>query len=42
MLWNCGQVLVEEELEAVVVGADDERMTPEVRPLVPHGLDQAD
>jgi hypothetical protein len=42
MLWNYGQALVEEELEAKVVGADDEQMALEVRPPVPHGLDQAD
>jgi hypothetical protein len=42
MLRDCGQALVEEELEAEVVGADDERMAPKVRPLVLHGLDQAD
>lgn len=34
------QVLVEQELEAIVVRLDDERAPPEVRPPVPHCLDK--
>jgi hypothetical protein len=42
MLRNSGQPLVEEELQDVVVGADEEAPTPEVEALVPHRLYQAD
>jgi hypothetical protein len=34
------KALVEEELQAVVVSADDERSTPQVRPLVADDMDQ--
>jgi hypothetical protein len=31
-------MLVQQELETVVVSLDDERATPQVRPLVAHGV----
>jgi hypothetical protein len=34
------EMLVEEELQAVVVGADEERAHPKVRPPVVHGVHQ--
>ena len=34
------EALVEEEFEAVVVGADEERVPPQVWPLVAHGVHQ--
>ena len=40
MLRNRRQALVEEELEAPVVGSDGERPTPEVRPPMTDSLDQ--
>jgi hypothetical protein len=42
MLRNSGQPLVEEELQAVVVGADEEAPAPDVGAPVPHRLYQAD
>jgi hypothetical protein len=42
MLRNSGQLLVEEELQAVLVGADEEAPVPEVGAPVPYHLYQAD
>ena len=42
MLRNSREALVEEMLQAAVVGSDGERPRPEVRPLVTDGLDEAD
>lgn len=36
------EALVEDELEALVVGAGGERTTPNIRPQMTNGLDQAD
>lgn len=41
MLWNCGEPLVEQELEAVMVRAHQELPTPKIRAPVAHCLDQA-
>ena len=38
MLRNCCQSLVEDELQGLVVSADDERMTPKIRALVENFL----
>jgi hypothetical protein len=40
-LGNNRRSLVQEELEAIVVDADEEAATPEVRLPMPHSLDQA-
>ena len=40
VLWNRRETLVEEMLQAAVVGSDGERPRPEVRPLVTDGLDE--
>ena len=42
VLRDCGEALVEEELEGVVVGANDERAPPEIRPPMPDSLYQPD
>jgi hypothetical protein len=42
MLRNSGKPLVKQELQAVVVGADDEAAPPQVRPPVPDRLHQPD
>ncbi|XP_021317213.1 uncharacterized protein LOC110435676 [Sorghum bicolor] len=42
VLGNRGEALVEEVFQTVVVRLDDEAPPPEVRPPVPHGLDEAD
>ena len=42
MLQNSREALVEEMLQAAVVGSDGERPRPEVRPLVTDDLDEAD
>jgi hypothetical protein len=42
VLGNRGQPLVEEVLETEVISLDDEVSSPQVWPLVPDGLDQAD
>ncbi|KAJ1276155.1 hypothetical protein BS78_05G192500 [Paspalum vaginatum] len=42
MLRNRGQALIEEELQAIVVGADDEGAPPEIGAPVAHSLHQAD
>jgi len=39
VLGNCGEALVEEVFEAIVVCLDDEAPPPEVRPPVPDRLD---
>jgi len=38
VLWYGGEALIEDVLEAPMVGADRERPTPQVRPPVPDGL----
>ena len=40
MLGNSRETLVEEELEALVVGADSKRMSPKIRPPMTDSLDQ--
>ena len=42
MLRDGGEALVQQVLEGVVVGLDDEAPAPEVRPLVTDGVHQAD
>jgi hypothetical protein len=42
MLWDHGEALVEDVLEAVVVHLDEETAPPEVRTLVADGEDEAD
>jgi hypothetical protein len=42
MLRDGGEALVEEVLQTVVVGLDDEAPPPEMRPLVLYRLDEAD
>jgi hypothetical protein len=42
MLRDGGEALVEEVLQAVVVGLDDEAPPPEIRPPVSYRLDEAD
>lgn len=42
MLRDCGKALIQEELQAVVVGADKERPSPEVYAPMTDGLDEAD
>jgi hypothetical protein len=42
VLWDCGQVLIEQVLEVVVVGLDGEAPPPQIRPPMPYGLDKAD
>jgi hypothetical protein len=42
VLGNRREPLVQEVLEAKVIGSYDERSRPKVGPLVPHGLDETD
>jgi hypothetical protein len=42
VLWDYGKALVEQVLEAVVVRLDGEVPPPQVRLLMPYGLDKAD
>jgi len=42
VLGNGGEALVEDVLDAPMVGADGERAAPKVRPPVPDSLDQPD
>jgi len=42
VLWYGAEVLMEEELGGVVVCAHHERAGPQIRPPVPHRLDEAD
>lgn len=42
MLRNSGQLLIQEELQAIVVGADKEVVAPKVRSPVPYSLHQTD
>lgn len=42
MLGYGGETLVEDETKTPVIRADQEATAPEIRPLMPHGLDQAD
>jgi hypothetical protein len=42
MLRNSGQPLIQEELQAVVVDADEEPTSPKVQPPMPHYLHQPD
>jgi len=42
VLRNGGKPLVQEVLEAAVIGADDELPRPELRPPMPDNLDEAD
>ena len=42
MLWDGGQPLIQQVLEAVVVSLDHEAAPPEVGPPVMDGLDEAD
>jgi hypothetical protein len=40
VLWNRGQLLVEEEFEVVVIRLDHERSAPQIQLLVVHGMHQ--
>jgi hypothetical protein len=42
MLGHSGQPLVQEKLQAAVIGADEKMMPPKVRPPMPHSLNQVD
>ena len=42
VLGDRGESLVEEIFQTVVVCLDDKAPPPEIRPPVPHGLDEAD
>jgi hypothetical protein len=42
VLWDRGYALIDQELEVVVVQADEERPAPKVRPPVANSLNKAD
>jgi hypothetical protein len=39
--WNCGELLILQELKAVVIRSDEEQPTPEIGSLMAHGKHQA-
>jgi hypothetical protein len=42
ILWDHGEALVQHEFERIMVCAHDKGASPQVRPPMAHGLDQAD